>query len=151
MDLSDIEAKQWLDDEFPSLRDSSYEITSPYTDDYNCIAWAAGDTGNWWWPEDDSYWPMNAPREYTLENFILAFQTLGFEPCDFSEQIEPDFEKVVIYVDDDHKPQHMAKQIDSGNWSSKLGRAWDIEHHTLQGVECLDYGRAKQMLKRRKR
>jgi hypothetical protein len=151
MDLSDIDAKQWLDDEFPYLRDSSYDITSPYTDDYNCIAWAAGDLENWWWPEGDAYWPMNVPREHTLENFILAFRTLGFEPCDFSEQIEPEFEKVVIYVNDDLKPQHMAKQMDSGLWSSKLGRAWDIEHYTVQGVECPDYGRAKQMLKRRKR
>ena len=23
---------------------------------------------------------------------------------------------------------HMAKQLPSGSWSSKLGRAWDIEH-----------------------
>jgi hypothetical protein len=33
---------------FPRLRGTAYRITSPASEVYNCIAWAAGDTEHWW-------------------------------------------------------------------------------------------------------
>ena len=30
---------------------------------YNCIAWAAGDTRWWWWPDPNSYWPPGPSSE----------------------------------------------------------------------------------------
>ncbi len=38
---------------FPNLK--NYQITSPKDYRYNCIAWAAGDTKNWWQPSDSPY------------------------------------------------------------------------------------------------
>ncbi|HEY7428267.1 MAG TPA: hypothetical protein VH682_28795 [Gemmataceae bacterium] len=35
---------------FPRLNGTAYRITSPASDVYNCIAWAAGETNRWWWP-----------------------------------------------------------------------------------------------------
>jgi hypothetical protein len=51
-----------LDDVFPSLRVGGYRITSPVDKRYNCVAYAAGDAANWWWPAPagtkDAFWPM---------------------------------------------------------------------------------------------
>ena len=67
-----------LEQEFPLLSISSYIITSQETDDYNCIAWAAGDTDRWWWPTSPPYyWPQNIPLEESISAFIQAFSTLG--------------------------------------------------------------------------
>ena len=33
---------------FPNLEAGNYAVTSPSTPEYNCIAWAAGDTETWW-------------------------------------------------------------------------------------------------------
>lgn len=54
---------------FPRLRDGHYRVTSARDDVYNCIAWAAGATGEWWWPvgPGKTYWPEGVPRAVTLE------------------------------------------------------------------------------------
>jgi hypothetical protein len=54
----------------------------------------------------------------------------------------------VIYVNTQGIPTHMARQLPSGGWTSKLGEAWDIEHQTVQGVEGTSYGRVGQYLKK---
>jgi hypothetical protein len=40
-----------LEDMFPGLRGQPYEITSPRELRYNCIAFIAGDTSRWCWPD----------------------------------------------------------------------------------------------------
>ncbi len=65
---------------------------------------------------------------------------------DFS--LEAEFEKVAIYEDAQGKPTHMARQLDSGLWTSKLGEAWDIVHHALEGIEGQQYGRATLAMRR---
>jgi len=37
----------WSDD-FPRLTAQNHRITSPATQGYNCVAWAAGDVEHWW-------------------------------------------------------------------------------------------------------
>jgi hypothetical protein len=72
---------------FPSLQDTKYNIASPRAVEYNCIAWAAGETVTCWWPDrlNIGYWPPGVPREETLEAFIRAFETLGYTTCDVAE------------------------------------------------------------------
>jgi len=140
------DAVTWVQATFPSLRSGSFAVTSVHTCTYNCIAWAAGDSENWWWPSADDYWPDKVPREETLEAFTLAFQTRGYEPCDDGD-VEPGYEKVAIYAVTG-RPKHMARQLSTGAWTSKLGRAWDIEHPSLESVECDEYGHSVQYLKR---
>ena len=149
-----MDAHDWIRKNFPNLRGGGYEIISSDTSDYNCIAWAADEVNHWWWPSQPmwpaarkTYWPQGLPYVETLENFIQAFKTLGYEVCDTSE-VEHGYEKVAIYVGSDGRPKHMAKQLLSGKWTSKLGDGWDIAHDTLEGVECNDYEKAIQFLKR---
>lgn len=152
LSLSPIElqdAKVALENSFPNLHENNFEITSDYSENYNCIAWAANDTSRWWWPANslDAYWVEDVPRVATKETFIRAFQKLGYEICD-SRLLEDGFEKVALYVDDNQQPTHMARQLSSGMWTSKLGEAWDITHHTLEGIENSIYGSVALILRR---
>ena len=76
--------KVWIERDFPNLLTTGYEITSPDTIDYNCIAWAAEDNERWWWPDSQNidYWPAGVPREVTINAFMQAYQTIGYELCD---------------------------------------------------------------------
>jgi hypothetical protein len=75
-----------FDQAFPHLGSEGYRETSARTENYNCIAWAAGDTTQWWWPDqfNQYYWPNEAPRAETLQAFIEAYELLGYTPCETS-------------------------------------------------------------------
>jgi len=137
-----------LESVFPHLTPFNHSITSPVSPDYNCIAWAAGDTERWWWPIAGSfaYWPSNVPAQETLDAFIKAFGTLGFIPCE-DPHIEHGHEKIALYVDENGKPAHAARQLPNGQWTSKLGQGQDIEHE-LDGLTDSLYGTVAQILKR---
>lgn len=124
---------------FPKLYAAGYEKTSeatgypPKEGAYNCIAWAANDVNRWWWPVEDAYWPPWSQREVKTENFIKAFHWLGYWICDSSLQ-EFGFEKVALY-ELANEPQHMARQLKNGSWTSKCGGDEDITHFTLDALE----------------
>ena len=136
---------------FPQLAGGGYTITSPATRKYNCIAWAAGDATQWWWPvaaaaPQRTHWPEGVARQETVEAFRLAFVTLGYEIC-AGEQVEQGFEKVAIFADAVGAPTHAARQLPNGRWTSKLGKREDIEHalHDLAGEI---YGSVALVMKR---
>ncbi len=135
---------------FPNLQRTTYEVKSPRDQRYNCVAWAAGETHRWWWPIH-AYWPTGVSSEETVEAFVQAFQSLGYGACE-SARPESNCEKIAIYADASGTPTHVARQIDNGNWTSKLGSLEDIEHADLQGLEDHpsrgDYGRVVRILKR---
>jgi hypothetical protein len=136
-----------LEDYFPNLKSAGYAVTSPPTGDYNCIAWAAGVTDDWWWPDPlrTSGWPATAPREETVAAFIEAFRTLGYA-SGADDTLEEGFEKVALYALAG-TPKHAARQLADGRWTSKLGELEDIEH-TLTGLVGTWYGDVVQILKR---
>ncbi len=134
---------------FPKLSDSVSAVTSPKTDEYNCIAWAAGITDEWWWPDPlgEEYWPLQAPRTATIEAFIQAYQTIGYVVC-ADASLEPDKEKIALYADVDGSPTHAARQLPDGQWSSKLGASEDISHAELESLAGDIYGSATQIMAR---
>jgi len=139
----------------PNLTDGFWLATSPVDPTYNCIAWAADDNENWWWPSGcpEDYWPPGAPLENTVEAFIIAYGTRGYVPCGMDSSYESGFEKVALYASERFgtlKPQHAARQLDNGCWTSKLGPEEDIEHHMLMDVESPVYGKVVCILKRPK-
>jgi len=133
---------------FPNLNDR-FSVTSSQTKIYNCVAWAAGETHRWWWPVDDPryYWPHEVARDETVECFVRAFETIGYSMCE-DREVESGFEKVAIYADHYQFPTHMARQLLSGTWTSKLGALEDIEHHFLDGLNGSQYGNVVQIMKR---
>ncbi len=153
---------------FPYLTRDLYEVTDDETDDYNCIAFAAGDKTRWWWPDPDGVysWPIDK-RECTVACFIEAFESLGYRGCVCSFR-KRGVEKVALYYDPvgcvgtlDHppvapnSPTHAARQFPNGYWRSKLGGGEQIEHKTLSCLngtdftgERISYGKPVQILKR---
>jgi hypothetical protein len=132
---------------FPNLSADNSRVTSPTDPRYNCVAWAAGETATWWWPgpPGTTYWPPDAPRAETMEAFIGAFATLGYETC-ANATAETGFEKIAVF-ELAGKPTHVARQLPGGLWSSKLGKSSDVEH-TLDALDGPLYGRAMVFLAR---
>ena len=142
---------EFSESEFPRLNSANnYEHRSPTDENYNCIAYAAGDTERWWWPdslEGGYYWPSRAPRESSVAAFEKAFESVGYELCS-DEMPEEGFDKIVIYAKGD-APTHAARQEASTNmWLSKLGQEIDIAHNTVEDVGGGIYGEPVRYLRR---
>ena len=138
-----------LENIFPKLKACHFRVTSPLTDDYNCVAWSVGIDDSWWWPDPENlyYWPPDIPRERTLSAFKQAYSKLEYAECD-SDEYEEGHEKIAIFVDQGGRPTHVARQLQNTLWTSKLGWSEDIEHD-LEGLEGDIYGRLACFLKRK--
>jgi hypothetical protein len=136
----------WPPSDFPSLNNSNCRETSPSKRRYNCIAWAAGDTTRKWWPDfaHQGHWPQGITREETISAFVQAYETLGYKLC-FDERLETGIEKIAIYgieiPGQGIEPTHAARQLENGEWTSKLGDFEDISHTTLDALNGPVYGR----------
>jgi hypothetical protein len=130
---------------FPRLSATNHRATSPATPEYNCVAWAAGDTQHWWQP--GVYWPLPvAMDDFGIEGLVRAFQQLGFEECSLAIP-ETGWEKVALYGSK-AMYTHAARQLSSGRWTSKLGRDIDIEHDSADDVAGGVYGEVLRLMRR---
>lgn len=135
---------------FPGLvNDPNFKITSPQDYRYNCIAWAYGlykdrwmqfDTrprfdGVWYW------WPEGVAVNQSVNSYIEAFKTRGFELCD-SGELEDGQIKIALYIEKGtDNCTHAARQKSNGIWMSKLGPWHDIEHGSPYSIEGSNYGK----------
>jgi len=148
-------AGSWDPAEHPYLTDTNCIITSPKHNGYNCIAWAAGDDTRWWWPvplRGINYWPKGIPREVTVSAFVSAFGTRGFFPC-ADGFLEKGIEKIALFAKRSGGaliPTHAALQLESGQWTSKMGTLEDIIHVTCDAVNGPVYGQAVEFLARKR-
>ena len=145
----------WVPHGFENITPKDFKCASDPENDYNCIAWAAGKTDNFWWPKPLApyHWPNGLSKHpvqvaETIPNFIAAFQTEGYRPCR-SGRLSFRYEKIALYVADNGRPKHAARLLPTGVWSSKLGPDEDIEHRTLKCIEGTKYGKVKVYLKRK--
>lgn len=133
--------KDDIDRYYPELAEAGYEITSDETPIYNCIAWAMGDTTQWWecgrdGPIDEPgfYWPEGAEHGFGLQALINAYETMGFELCQEGGPVpEEGYEKVALYAENGEW-RHAARQLVDGRWSSKLGELEDVCHESPADV-----------------
>ena len=131
---------------FPKIEEEGYEITSPETRNYNCLAWAVFDDQKRWDPNLPYYWPASSPREVTISAFIKAYESVGFSICE-SGELESEFEKIVIFVKDNGEPTHAARMLNQDTWTSKLGHSYDISHK-MNSLNGDSYGKPKVFMKR---
>src|SRR4051812_45698167 len=105
--------------DFPRLTPNNHRVTSPETIDYNCVAWAAGDTKNWWQPGE--HWlPADWPEDdFGLGALEQAFLALGYVACELDGSQEAGFLKVALYGSG-ATYTHAARQLPSEKWTSKL-------------------------------
>ena len=134
---------------FPRLKRIAFALTSPVDPQYNCIAWAAGETERVWWPAPPpfAFWPPGVPLKEELQAFVSAFATLGYSPC-ADGSLEDEYEKVAIFVDKNGKPTHAARQLFTGTWTSKLGKGGEDISHSVYGLEAGFYGDVAQYMRR---
>lgn len=133
---------------FPNPANENFEIICPVSTGYNCIAYAAGDTGQRWDLPLDYYWPPGVARSPSIETLTAVFSALGYEICS-APSLEPGYQKVALYVEDGEWT-HAALQMPNGRWRSKMGDLELIEHRTPASLNGGLYGNAKVYMRRRR-
>ena len=123
---------------FPKLASEDFEIVEQPSEQYNCIAYAAGDTSQWWDHSPRHYWPAHATRSSSIENLKEVFIGLGFEQCQDSSA-EDDYQKIALY-EQQGVWTHAAVQTPSGRWRSKMGQGPVIEHSSPESLSSGPYG-----------
>lgn len=122
--------------EFSRLKPENYKKTSDNDPDYNCVAFAVGETEKWIDPTPNKRhsWPKEVRRGFEIDVFIDFFRSSGgFTECE-SGALEQGFEKLALYADVWNRFRHVARLLESGKWTSKLGEWEDIEHDTLESL-----------------
>ena len=131
---------------FPRLTRNNHRLTSPPCIDYNCIAWSVGDVDHWLQP--GVFWPTQVhPEDYGIGVLEQMFRSLGYGDCGMDVSLEVGFEKVALFGSSLYYT-HAARQLPNGKWTSKLGRAEDIEHDTPADVAGGVYGDVVRIMKR---
>jgi len=133
---------------FPLLDETNHEVTSNKSRFYNCVAWAFGITNAHWWPDEDHYWPPGVIRAETIDGFVEAFQSQGYEVCPSGSR-EDGYEKIAIYGTRLGSPHHVARQLEDGEWTSKMGTLdEDIRHTSVNVIASGAYGNPQTYMRR---
>lgn len=139
--------------------DSSFTITSPQDEYYNCISWALEISDRWVWPlepddsdddditEDVVYWPSELPLSDSIDNFIALFQLYGYELCENGDY-ETSMKKVVLYAKNG-SCTHASRQLSNGLWTSKMGPLNDIQHGIPESLEGNFFGKIHCFMKKK--
>ena len=77
---------------------------------------------------------------------MLAFESLGYRECD-DGSLESGFEKIALYAIGMDVIRTVARQLDDGRWTSKLGQLEDITHSSTDAIEDSDYGEVVQFMR----
>ena len=125
---------------------SGYEIVSEASSTYNCIAWAAGDNTDWWDWHPRAYWPTSIPRSPEVDALVQVFAGLGYLICDNAER-ETGHEKVAIYAKNG-RWERAARQLEDGQWTSKIGEYEDITHPSPANLSGGIYGNVHYIARR---
>ena len=131
---------------FPKLSSEGFEIVERASYQYNCIAFAAGNTNRWWDHNRNHYWPEYAARSNSIESLKEVFVGMGFERCADSSR-EDGYRKVALYGEQGVW-KHAAVQTPSGRWRSKMGRGPVIEHRSPESLSDGQYGHVAYYMRR---
>ena len=140
---------QILNSAFSTLSREGFQIVEQPSDQYNCIAYAAGDLGKWWDHNPIHYWPAHAARSSSIESLVEVFAGLGFERCDDGSP-EDGYQKIALY-EQQGLWTHAAVQQSNGRWRSKMGRGPVIEHRSPDSLSNGAYGEVHRIMRRRMR
>jgi hypothetical protein len=144
-----------LELDFPDLRASGYRVTSQASAVPNCIGWALNDKTHYWDPlltgfMGGYYWPDGLPRDDRVETWRTLFELFGYRQSP-GPALEVGVEKIAIYGDASGDAHHVARQLPSGAWTSKLGQDKDIEHQAPDALAGNLYGRVVAFMERPRR
>lgn len=104
----------------------------------------------WWEPKDENgmFWPKEVPKNYRFSSFIKLFEFLKYGVCAHGK-LEVGYEKVAVYKNvNTGNFTHVARQMVTGNWTSKLGPEEDIKHKSPEVLSGGLYGEVAVFMKR---
>ncbi len=129
--------------------DRNFRLVSPFSFQYNCIAFAMGMKDRWVDHEDIPWhwWPP-VERGSSVKHLENAFRYFGFEYCGMDDEIDERYDKIVLYqlLDD---WTHAARVIENGIYHSKFGESYD-GYHSSGDVLAAQYGRVCLVMRRLK-
>ncbi|MCI0364369.1 MAG: hypothetical protein L0219_10830 [Phycisphaerales bacterium] len=76
------------------------------------------------------HWPgqfSDDPDDFGINVLVELFKAHDYQDCGMNIELEPGLEKVALFADSFYYT-HAARQLPTGPWTSKLGKAEDIEH-----------------------
>lgn len=134
-----VEEPNLIERWFPNLAADGYEVAGDPTPEFNCIAWALGITDRRWDCDvPESYWPPALTRNSRVDTLMRLFAEQGFSLCG-NDLPEPGFDKIAIYAFVGQFT-HVARQLENGLWSSKIGRLETITHPSPASLSGGIYG-----------
>jgi len=133
--------------DFASLLNTPFEITSCATiwgihpRPYNCIAFAADDTSNWWDNTENprTYWPP-VGDDPSINGLIAAFRWIGYSVCE-PDEVGIGYQMIALYAENGIWT-HAATRLSDGRWQSKFGELEDLIHDSADAIP--DYGHPGQ-------
>lgn len=133
----------------PLKNDVNFKLLSPFSFQYNCIAFAMGMTDRWvdhsnipwhWWP------PVE--KGSSVEHLKNAFQYFGFEECGMNDEIDDLYDKVALYHIA-NQWTHAARVVAAGVYHSKFGESFDGRHSSGNVLQA-QYGNVCIIMRRLK-
>lgn len=125
-------------------------VSSESNSAYNCVAWALGIRDQWWEPhaqgsirQGQGYWPDGAAHNRDPQTLRQIFRQQGFADCENGDP-EPNVVKIALYrtlgTDGNYKWTHVARQLRTGSWTSKLGNSYEVTHRKPDDLDGHLYG-----------
>ena len=120
---------------FTKLAKKDYwRITAEACDNYNCVSWGLGITGDWIDPGN------------TAENFEKIAWEYGYLPLNPGESEK---QAELAYWEDAGEPTHICRRVAGDIWESKVGSSVRILHR-LKDLEDSVYGHVAKLYRRAK-
>ena len=97
----------------------------------------------------DSAPVLEANPDFGVQTYRKVLIEIGYKECD-SGEFENQNLKIALYTVN-NEVRHLARQLDNGLWTSKLGNLQDIEHslESLEGGDgSYEYGQVTHFFKR---
>jgi hypothetical protein len=149
--------QRWCDRGKLKVEDVRWDRASDPGRQYNCFGFVIGRL-RWCQPpivvngkrrNPTDYWPEGITTNTSIEAFVEAANSEGFQECPTGEWNE-NFETIVLYfTETDREFTHAARHKSPGLWESKLGPLSDFEH-PLDGVDNIHYGSGRVYMRRAK-
>ncbi len=145
------EQRRYLNKRIIDPNDSRFvSVNSDASPEYNCIAWALGIKNQWWEPhsqgsivEDRGYWPAGLPHNRAPQTLRALFWREGFVDCENGD-FDPNIVKIALYrlpdTDGSYRWTHVARQLKTGLWTSKLGSSYEVTHRKPDDLDGSLYG-----------
>ncbi len=127
--------------------DVNFKLVSPFSFQYNCIAFALGINDRWVDHEDIPWhwWPP-VEKGASIDHLKRVFQYFGFEECGLDDQLDEMYDKVALY-EVSNEWTHAARVVATGVYHSKFGESYDGRHSSGSVLQA-QYGNVCLIMRR---